>query len=424
MTLDQINTREDAFDMLEGYSETRQGELADRRARRPLVKSYMLETVPPTQDEPDLTKMFAKVGCRLIRIDETLFRCYDALKQETIGLVERLMTRHPVLYSTEDVKRIGPVVERLVQSNAALDNVWLSGRTFEQLFKIVLANTPKHRFGRLVFRHETLFDSPDAVDHFEDDEDRDVGDGTPPELEGELREGGEEDAYVPERRATRFEMVDRLSVLDQKLPQMRQLYSPLHAISQLRFPARGRGGHDFYYNGKVTNRSNSFADHRQHIEFVLGLYNDAVVCTETKAWQSVEQNKVGSGPDTQVVSGAPVVLKFSEPGLSQSTFDTFIKSTFRRRSNAFRLWGSPIALGPRKVHVYGVDRHIWQPLFLEITDKHIVAVIPRGTCGNSVHRLVTNVQQYLDPGVDVWVGDTPYAELIRTEPSYGGSDGD
>ena len=81
--------------------------------------------------------------------------------------------------------------------------------------------------------------------------------------------------------------------------------------------------------------------------------------------------------------------------------------------NRFRLWGNPIRLGPKKVHVYGVDKHLWQPIFLEITDKHIVAIIPKGTCGNTVHRLVSNIQIYLDPAAEVTLGNKSYREIAK-----------
>jgi len=70
-------------------------------------------------------------------------------------------------------------------------------------------------------------------------------------------------------------------------------------------------------------------------------------------------------------------------------------------------------LGPTKVHVYGVDRHLWQPVSFEITDTHILGILPKGTCGNTVHRLASNIQRWLDPDVSAWIGEQPYAALMR-----------
>jgi hypothetical protein len=424
MSFDYVKTREQALDVLEGYAEERKKDLDQRRTRRPLVKSYLLETGPHNQAEASLDVIFARAGHELKRIDETLYRIFDHNKGKTVGLLEELIQRHPAIYTVEDTKEMDPWVKRLVNFTPALDHLWLSGRAFEELLQTVIRITPGHRFGRLVFQYQGFFEpeethpsasySPTTENGFEAEDDE-AEDEDEIAFTDQNFDDKWDDDYVPERRSTKFSLIDRLNVIKQKLPEMRALYNPLHSISMLRFPARGRGGHDFYYNGKVTNRSDSFSDHRQHLQFVLKIYKHATEVMEQVAWQGIERTDMTTQGEINTLIGAPVRLEFSEP-LSESVFNTFIESTFRRKHSKFRLWGNPIILGPRKVHVYGIDRHLWQQIFLEITDRHIVAIIPQGTCGNSVHRLVTNVQRYLDPGVKVWVGDTKYSELIKVRP--------
>jgi len=420
MNLADVTTRQEALDLLEGYAEERQRELSEFSGRRPLVKSYMLETVPQDRKQPDLDQILLRAGSELQPLDETLSKIRNMQDGKTIGLLERLFPRFPVIYTCEETRVMDPWVNNLVQSSPTLDRLWLSGIAFEQLLGTVMKLCPGHRYGRLVFRHSNIFGPTDASvppSLPSDDDDGPEDDTADENDERDLMANG--DNYIPERRDTRFEMIDRLNVLEQKLPQMRDLYTPLHAISQLRFPARGPGGHDFFYHGKATNRSDSFADHRQHIRFVLKVYSNATEQTEATTWRSAESSRVRTGSETRLLIGAPVLLKFGE-ALPLETFQKFITSTFRRKANKFRLWGNPIELGPSKVHVYGLDRHLWQPIFLEITDRHIVAIIPPGTCGNTVHRLVTNVQQFLDPGVKVWVGDQKYEDVIRTSSNVGG----
>ena len=218
-------------------------------------------------------------------------------------------------------------------------------------------------------------------------------------------------------------MVERLSELQAKLPRLRRIHRPLWAISQLRFPALKRGGHDFYHWGKVTNWSGSFAEHRQRVEFVLRRYSQLTTRTEETAWSNVEQTSMKTAGKSNTVVGAPVILTFQQE-LAKPVFNEFIRQTFRYERNPFRLWGEPIELGPTKVHVYAVDRHIWQPLFLEITTKKITVIVPSGTCGNSVHRLITNVQQYLDPAVTATVAGTPYHKIIREQFQNSGGSAD
>jgi hypothetical protein len=206
--------------------------------------------------------------------------------------------------------------------------------------------------------------------------------------------------------------VDRIAVVQEKLAKLQEIYTPLYAISLLRFPsALERGGHDFYDNGKVTNRSGNFRDHRNHLLYVQRIYDQLMKYTEEKVWYSLDKETVTIPGAFQKLVGAPVFIKFSEP-IGNETFEYWLDSTFGRANNRFRLWGNPIRLGPQKVHVYGVDRHLWQPLFLEITTKHLMAIIPKGTCGNTIHRLITNIQRYLDPAADVFIGNSKYEDLV------------
>ncbi len=50
---------------------------------------------------------------------------------------------------------------------------------------------------------------------------------------------------------------------------------------------------------------------------------------------------------------------------------------------------------------------------MEVTAHGCTAIIPNGTCGNTMHRLVTNIQRYLDPGAEVYLGDQPYQNFVK-----------
>jgi len=133
--------------------------------------------------------------------------------------------------------------------------------------------------------------------------------------------------------------------------------------------------------------------------------------TEEKAWYSMYKETVTILGQFQKLIGAPVSIIFNET-LGKETFDYWIKSTFGRVNNRFRLWGNPIILGPKKVHVYGVDRHLWKPIFLELTDKYLTAIVPKGTCGNTIHRLICNIQRYIDPAAKAYIGDMEYKIMV------------
>jgi hypothetical protein len=404
--IEGIGSRDKMVRFLDGYSAEIMEELDERKTKAPLVKSYMLEHVGDTPKRRAITDIMQPRNLSMMQIDENLYKIREAgNNQEYMGFVEVLDPRYFVFYTLHEAQKSDRWVKNLVLSSPEIDHVWLSGWAFNVLWhRVVQLNRP-NRYARIVFLHDSIYEVDTEVYGGTDEGDE----------ERELTEYAEEGDVIQivERRASKFSLVDRIHVVQDKLSKLQQIYSPLYAISQLRFPSPiGRGGHDFYDNGKVTNRSGNFRDHRGHIIYVQRIYDELMKMTEAKAWYSLEEESVVAPGAFQKLVGAPVSIEFSEP-LSKETFDYWIKSTFGRVRNRFRLWGNPIWLGPKKVHVYGIDKHLWQPIFLEITDEHLTAIVPKGTCGNTVHRLVTNIQRYIDPAARVFVGDTKYVDIVE-----------
>ena len=400
MDIKDIRTREEMSRLFDGYSLERKQDLDQRIARRPLVKSYMIEVLDGTScgTSDQLQGIFARQGAELTPLDTSLYKVRD--EGETLGFLEVLGPRIVVLYSIMDAEPLAKRIHAIISNAAELDHVWLSGCTFGVLWQVVTRLRQQSRYVRIAFTHDSIFEVDAQVDEQSDD-------NVPSENDEETPEDQE---TVREHRAARFYLVDRIRIVQDKLRTLQETYLPLYAISQLRFPsATGSGGHDFYENGKVTNRSDSFRDHRNHIIYVKRIYEEMLGRTENQAWFGPKVTlRLPSGQ----VMGAPFVVRFREP-LSQPVFDHWIESTFSRQRNRFRLWGHPIRLGTAKVHVYGLDRHLWQPLFLEFTLDGCVAILPQGTCGNTIHRLMTNIQRYLDPSATAYLGDEPYEAVVR-----------
>lgn len=397
-----INSREKMIRYLDGYSAERIEELDERKIKRPLVKSYMLEHVGDNGKQREITEILSNFMIEAHKIDENLYKVLDKKENgEYMGFIEVLTPRYFVFYTLHNSDKADRWVKNLIFSSPDLDHLWLSGLTFNVLWQRVSQLSKPHRYVSILFVHESIYQIDSEVYEDETDEDKEIS----LSLEEDTLE-------VIERRSSKFKLVDKISVVQEKLNKLQDLYSPLYAISQLRFPSPvGRGGHDFYDNGKVTNRSGNFRDHRSHILYVQRIYDQLMKMTEEKAWYSISKETVTVPGEFQKLIGSPVTILFNEP-LSKETFDYWIKSTFGRINNRFRLWGNPIRLGPRKVHVYGVDKHLWKPIFLELTDKHLVAIVPKGTCGNTIHRLICNIQKYIDPAAKAYIGDTEYKKIV------------
>ncbi len=400
--LPRLGSRRDFFDYLDGYSVRTADELHEQRTTRGLVKTYMLETVRNGEPSLPIEAVFERASLALRPVEgDGLFTVTDPEKGGIVALLELLDDRHPVLYTLLRVQESEPWVRDLVYSSPWLDRLWLSARLFGELWRFVQQSASPRRFTRMTFEYEGFYEADEAPSEEEEIEDG-VGEPTATEEQDE--------GQIVERRSSRFTMVDRVETIRQKLPDLQSTYRPLYSITQLRVPGAVRGGHDFYFDGRATNRSDSFTDHRQNVRFVLQTYRQVTEAAEDRLWVSSEQAGAAEGGFN--LKGAPVYLQFSEP-LDQPTFERWISTTFGRKRNRFRLSGRPLRLGPGKVHVYGLDRHLWQPLLIEATKKHVIAVLPKGTCGNTIHRLVTNIQRFLDPAVDAWVGDERFDSLVE-----------
>lgn len=406
--LPPLGSRQDYLDYLDGYAVDTVDDLLERRLPHGLVKSYMLETVRDGVDSPSLPALLEALGIHVTQVDEGFLTLRDDRFGGIAAALELIEQRYPVLYTLLPSDQAKQWAFGLVDRSPWLDHLWLSTPLLAELWNVVQRTSPPYKFTRLTFEHDAFYEVQTSA--AADETPLDAGDADDESSAGADVDDEAQPLRGVDRRSSRFTMVDRIDVVRSALPNLQQTYRPLHSITQLRMPAAGRGGHDFFYDGRATNRSDSFADHRAWVRFVVETYSRATKATEDTLWVAAEAAEaVGPGIDLR---GAPVFLRFSQP-LDAATFDRWVSLTFGRRRNRFRLTGRVLRLGPSKVHVYGVDRHLWQPIVLELTHQHIAGFLPEGTCGNTVHRLVTNIQRYLDPDVQAWIGSESYGSLLH-----------
>ncbi len=392
-----FTSREKAFDFLDDYARQRREEIERHRLGRDqgLIKSYLIETLPangdPVTNVPDILR---DSGWRAVPVDDTAFyRVQD--NQGEIGLLESLSSRHLLLHSIKRTDHADKAVRNAVFTTARLDFAWLAGSTFQTIWQHLILPQMPRRFVTFKFEHLARFE------------------GTLwNERDEELDEGWNVDELT-ERRASTLAITERADQIARFLEQLQIYHPPFKAIKMLRIPAaEERGGYDFWSWGKITYRAPSFRDGRSQILSITRLYERATQEIERRLWFQVETTTLHDGGESITLTGAPVTLIF-EPPLPLSTFQNFVNTTFERGQGPLRLWGNPIYLGEQKVHIYGIDLHLWKRIYLEITPRQMIVVLPRGTCGNSVHRLVTNIQRYLTPTVKVFIGDVQYDDLIE-----------
>lgn len=392
-----FTSKKEVFDFLDEYAYQRKEEIDKRQLGKDhgLIKSYLLETLPTDGDTAmDISAILHGTGWHITPVDgTTLYQVRD--NDGDLGFLEPFLSRYLILHSIKKTDRADKALRRAVLATAQLDFAWLAGNTFQTIWQhLVLPQMPS-RFVTFRFEHLARFEDASW--------DR-------------QNEGLDEDWSTDEvidRRASTLAITERSDQIAQFLPQLQAHHPPFKAIKMLRIPAaEARGGYDFWSWGKVTYRAPSFRDGRSQTLSLTRLYEQTTQVIEQRLWLQAEKTSLPDKGEYVTLTGAPVTLTF-DPPLSLSTFQNFVSTTFDRGQGPLRLWGTPIHLGERKVHIYGIDLHLWKRIYLEITPRRMIVILPRGTCGNTVHRLVTNVQRYLSPTIEVFVGDMKYSDLIE-----------
>ncbi len=398
--LPHLESRREYFDYLDRWIVGTVDDLRTHMTPRALVKGFLLET-SRCNGSRDAVATLGSTQQETTRVDDTLFRIRRKDETTDWALLEVEDERYPILYTALETEIATQRVEQLVHNSPLLDQAWFAAPMFRRLWKLVLDAYPSYRFSKIVFEHESIYEV------FRDD----IAVTADSEEEQDER-GEDEDVIAPERRRARMQITERIGKLDKALQKMRPEYEPLESIVSMRVPAPRHGGHDIYFDGRFTNRSDSITALRQTINVVTNIYRYSTEMAEDASWPETASASTSGKP---ISLGKPILVKFSQE-LDMDTFDRWIAS-LRRKNNRFRLWGNPIARGPGKVHIYAVDNHLWQPVDLEITRDHLYALLPSGTCGNTIHRLVANIQRFIDPKLETFIGDKKYEDFINMAPA-------
>lgn len=385
--LPECSTREDYTTFLENYRSALLG--------RTYVKAYMLETAPQYLQTRSINKVFSK-GISLEYIDDSLFRIRDTKDHNgrVVGLLEMMDDRYPIFFTTLQAKQSDQWVRQNVDSSPWLDRVWLSSQFLSIIWdQVRITNDPNH-YARLGFEHEAIYATSEAKSLSNIDSDLDDQECKPT-------------TTISGNKSKRY-LNEKIGVMNETLNDLKDTQDILHSLTQLQMPLQNKGSYTINYNGKVTNQSNSFTEYRAMINNIVELYERVTSRAEAKLWMwasPVEDSGFR-------IDGAPLYIQFDKE-LSDRAFDNFVAKGLKYRNSRLRIGGYIHRRGKTKVHMSAIDRHLWQPFIMEVTSRHIMALLPKGTCGSTIHRLVTNIQRYVSPRIKVWLGEQPYEDALR-----------
>jgi hypothetical protein len=149
-------------------------------------------------------------------------------------------------------------------------------------------------------------------------------------------------------------------------------------------------------DGRFVAKGDDFGFHQTIVRHVVDRYRHFVEAVETRALRWVELP--GGGAQ---LHGSPVVLRFSQP---IPDLELFLERLFSARE-PFRLWGMPQMTGDRSAEVEAVDLHVGQQLRFDITSDWLRIYLFEGGCGNTVARLISNLQHHLDGALSIIDGE-------------------
>ena len=168
------------------------------------------------------------------------------------------------------------------------------------------------------------------------------------------------------------------------------------SIDRITFPIEDE---DFGYVEQALNRrahfvarGDSFALHQQVVADVIARYRSFVEAVEARTTRFRPIGDAGGG----ALSGRPIEICFSRPLPSiPALFDELFSSR-----EPFRLWGL-YNVDESYGECDAVDLHVGACLRIEAQPEFLRVQVYDGACGNTIARLVSNLQHHVDGALSI-----------------------
>lgn len=155
-------------------------------------------------------------------------------------------------------------------------------------------------------------------------------------------------------------------------------------------PTSGFIQDDLTYDGYLAvKRGKSVQDHLQLIDICRDEYSKTI--------KHIEESSLGvrTIDERTLVEGKSFDFEFKN---TIENLDLFIERVFNS-SDPFKLWGLKSIIRDDYYKITAVDLHAGAPINFEITGNFMRAYLSKGNCGNTILRLLTNLQIYYDSKV-------------------------
>lgn len=164
---------------------------------------------------------------------------------------------------------------------------------------------------------------------------------------------------------------------------------------------------DITYFGKFTAKGTSYAKHSHLVNSIFDEYGKKVNDLEENfAFQYLETKE-----ENNSIAGKVLNLIFGRKNIDIVRLVDLLVSG----AKPFKLWGIPSWESETRCLVRVLDLHngnFAKSMDLDITPVDIKIILPKGACGNTIARLVTNIHQNIDATAQL-VGEDDSYDLFR-----------
>jgi len=335
------------------------------------LKTYIIEAHDLNGNAPSLGRVNDVLGNIqerfLFQVEPTDDPTLAILKKEDVRyFLDFLNPRFWVVHTTANIKPSEEYLDELVRGSWNLDYAWLPTQVLEHLRK------GRRFLGFNVDFDQTLF----------------LSEGAPDELQ--------EQAAVFKSRywGTRGEKLYEFLSQKTALSSVLCLSAVKYSLSDL--PCSAYIQNELNAQGRIKATGNSIALHLGAVTHLVNLYSEMIETLEKELGLAFIHGEEGDE-----LHGYPLTLRFSQP---VPDFLGLVKEILSCR-DPVRFWGVASHEERDFVRAEVVDLHSASRLRLDFTPNHVVVYLFRGSCGNSVARLLRIIQEHLDP--------TVYFELER-----------
>jgi len=350
------------YDMMAASYEKTEYTFGESRGRPRLLKTFIMET---NRGLPEHAQGFDV----MVHTQKTNLPEIDVITLEHSGIksvfyVDKTDRRFWLLHTNALSDHARHLFDRLVYSpKAAFDKIWLPMEMMQKVAKL-----PRNVFRGFGLEYKDYFELNRELEQ--------------PVAELKMRVSGASslNALNALRREEKIENSLAYSMIRVKRGEPRNF-----VINEMRYEGR------FSAIGGT-----SIDDYVSLIEMTSKIYKNTL--------ELIERNSLGikSVENRTLIEGQAFDLVLKREIEDVGSFADVL-TTSRR---PFRLWGLKNKITKDYFQVFGVDLHTGDSINLEISDHLVRVYLPKGSCGNTVLRLYTNLQHYFDSSVKL--NDEPF----------------